>query len=136
MRDKNFDSIKNFNVPENWVENALNIPQTEKKSPVAFIKISRTLSAVASLVLVCALSVAVFFYTQKDDIVVPDYSVKESETAVESSQSQTNYESTQNSSIVENPTDKNSFRINFCKAEGSLSSAGRSFSSTTGFSRL
>lgn len=107
MRDKNFDSIKNFNVPENWVENALNIPQTEKKSPVAFIKFSRTLSAVASLVLVCALSVAVFFYTQKDDIVVPDYSVKESETAVESSQSQTNYESTQNSSIVENPTDKN-----------------------------
>ncbi len=108
MRDKNFDSIKNFNVPENWVENALNIPQSERKSPVAFIKFSRTLSAVASLVLVCALSVAVFFYTQKNDIVVPENNVVESESATQATKSSTSDSSTQGSSNVEKPTDKHS----------------------------
>ncbi len=70
MNDKNFDSLKNLKAPENWIENAINIPNTEEKpKPVFFLRYSKSLAAVACLVLVCIVSL--FFALNKDRAVLP-----------------------------------------------------------------
>lgn len=70
MSDKNFDSIKNFEVPQSWIDSALSVPQTApRKKPIVFLHFSRYATAVASFMLVCVLSVVVFML--HDDSVVP-----------------------------------------------------------------
>lgn len=61
MNDKNFDSLKNLKAPDSWIENALNIPNIENTSikPIFFIRYSRSIAAVACLVLVCTISLFV-----------------------------------------------------------------------------
>lgn len=73
MRKINFNNIENLTVPESWVEKALLLPEkVESKKVIHFSKHTRPLVAVASLFLVCALSVSLFFFTQKDDILKTD----------------------------------------------------------------
>ncbi len=73
MRKINFNSIENLTVPDIWVEKALLLPEkVDDKKVLYFSKYSRPLVAVASLFLVCALSVSLFFLTQKDDILKTD----------------------------------------------------------------
>lgn len=82
MSDKNFDSIKNFVVPQSWVDNALNVPNTtHRKKPIVFLNFSRYATAVAVLLLVCALSIVVFFMPD-DNIVEPDNKEKVDSTSI------------------------------------------------------
>ncbi|MBQ7134015.1 MAG: hypothetical protein IJO20_05915 [Ruminococcus sp.] len=70
MNDKNFDHLKNLKAPESWIENAINIPNTEdKQKPVFFLRYSRSLAAVACLVIVCAISLIIAL--NRDDNVLP-----------------------------------------------------------------
>ncbi|MBQ8860254.1 MAG: hypothetical protein IJ015_02825 [Ruminococcus sp.] len=64
MNKKNFNSISQFSVPQNWIDDALSIPSDrDKKKPIPFVKFSRTFAAVACLVLVCCVSLLLFFMT-------------------------------------------------------------------------
>ena len=62
MKKANFNTLKNLPVPEQWIEKALAIPETEEQKPVAvpFWKKPRFIATAASLVLVSALSVGLF----------------------------------------------------------------------------
>ena len=69
MNNKNFDRLKNIEVPESWIENAINIPNVvPKKKPLAFPRINRYLAAVACLVLVCSVSLVIALRMDKDVI--------------------------------------------------------------------
>ena len=69
VNDKNFDSFKNLKTPQKWIDNAINIPNTKKKSaPVFFIKYSKYIVAAACLVLVCAVSILVYSSNNKANI--------------------------------------------------------------------
>ncbi len=71
MNDFNFDKMKSFNTPDEWAEKAREIPQKYKKpTPFLFFPDSRSFAAVASLVLVCCLSV-LFFIIKPDDNILP-----------------------------------------------------------------
>lgn len=62
MKKANFNTLKNLPVPESWIENALAIPTEQEKKPAAlpFWKKPRFIAMAASLVLVSALSLALF----------------------------------------------------------------------------
>ncbi len=69
MEDFNFDSLKNIDVPDTWVENAINVPLHEDENkPVLFVKFNRTIAMAASLVIICAVSIMVLL-THNDDVV-------------------------------------------------------------------
>ena len=68
MKKVNFDSLTNLKAPESFIENAINATKTQKKKPLVFIKYSRALAAVACLVIMCAVSLGVYF---KEDRVTP-----------------------------------------------------------------
>ena len=59
MKKLNFNSIQSLQTPDSWIENALAIPEKESKKP-AFITRPRIIAAAASIVLVTAVSVALF----------------------------------------------------------------------------
>lgn len=59
MKKLNFNSIQSLQPPDSWIENALAIPEKESKKP-AFITRPRIIAAAASIVLVTAVSVALF----------------------------------------------------------------------------
>lgn len=63
MSDKNFNSIKNFEVPQSWIDGALNIPVTSKdKAPVIFfVKYSKFLVSAACILIVCMMSLFLLF---------------------------------------------------------------------------
>ena len=62
MKNFNFNSLQNLPTPESWIENALNIPAKEEQKPavIPFWRKPRVIAAAASLILVSALSVALF----------------------------------------------------------------------------
>ena len=62
MKEFNFNTLRDLPVPESWIENALAIPEREaaKTAAVPFWKKPRTIATAASLLLVSALSVALF----------------------------------------------------------------------------
>ena len=67
MKNVNFDTLKNLEAPEKWIENAINIQnQKAENKVIPFSKFSRTFAMVASLVLVCMVSVAVFLHFDKN----------------------------------------------------------------------
>lgn len=69
MNDFNFDKMKGFNTPDEWAEKAKDIPKKYKNpTPIIFFTDSRSFAAVASLVLVCCLSVLFFIFK-------PDYNI-------------------------------------------------------------
>ena len=69
MNEKNFNSISQFEVPKSWIDGALDVPSSHTKKPFPFINLTRTIAAVACFVLVCGLSVALYFMT--DDSSIP-----------------------------------------------------------------
>ena len=68
MNDKNFDSISQFSVPQSWIDGALNATSETPKKPLPFIRLTRTLAAVASIIFVCGIGVAVYFLTSDSSI--------------------------------------------------------------------
>ncbi len=62
MKEFNFNTIKNLPIPEQWIENALAIPEAEEQKPavVPFWRKPRFIALAASLVLVTALSISLF----------------------------------------------------------------------------
>lgn len=76
MSEFNFDKMKNIDIPESFVDAALKV-EKEQKSPIPFLKYSKIIAFAASIVLVCSLSVALFFITNKNEAVPP---IKNNET--------------------------------------------------------
>lgn len=62
MKEFNFDALRNLPVPEDWIENALAIPEEEEKKPavIPFWRKPRFIAMAASLMLVTALSIALY----------------------------------------------------------------------------
>lgn len=62
MKEFNFNTLRDLPVPENWIENALSIPEQEEQRPAAvpFWRKPRFIAMAASMVLVSALSIALF----------------------------------------------------------------------------
>lgn len=62
MKKANFNTLRDLPVPESWIENALAVPEAEEQKPVAvpFWRRPRFIAMAASLVLVSALSLALF----------------------------------------------------------------------------
>ena len=62
MKSFNFDTLQNLPIPEGWIENALSIPEQKEQKPalIPFWRRPRVIAAAASLILVSALSIALF----------------------------------------------------------------------------
>lgn len=58
MKKVNFNQLKNVKTPENWIENAINIPDKKNNAPFYFRP--RFIATAASVVLCCALSLLIF----------------------------------------------------------------------------
>lgn len=116
MSKLNINSIEKFSVPNDWIENALSIPEKQsRKAPIAFFKFSRTFAAVASLAIVCALSLTLFFYTQNKNVIPMQSSTQASETLLtesngyETVSDDTNSDNTSASSQHQNTGTTNGF---------------------------
>ncbi len=65
MKDKNFSSLKNITTPESWIENAKAIPNAPVKAEKkVFFTLPKILTAAACILLVCAVSVPLYVFTQ------------------------------------------------------------------------
>lgn len=61
MKNFNFDTLRDLPTPEGWIESALRIPEEETQPAVIpFWRRPRVIAAAASLILVSALSIALF----------------------------------------------------------------------------
>jgi len=56
----NFNNLKNIDVPDSWIENALSVPEKHKK--ISFLSFSRIVAAVACFVVVGSASLSVFLF--------------------------------------------------------------------------
>ena len=54
MDKYNFDQLKNIKVPENWIKNALNVPNEPPKRPLAPVRIYRFAAGIAACVVIAA----------------------------------------------------------------------------------
>lgn len=70
MSEFNFDNMKNVDIPDSWIDGALNVPP-DTEHPVPFLKHSKVIAFAASIVLVCSLSVVLFFVTNDNPVVPP-----------------------------------------------------------------
>ena len=115
MNEKNFNSISQFEVPKSWIDSALDVPASHTKKPFPFIKITRTLATVACFILVCGISVALYFLT--DDSSIPpvkspdsiqsqfvDYSNNTGESSNNSVQDNENNSDSSNTKLPQSPT--------------------------------
>lgn len=66
MKNKNFDSISKFSVPQSWIDAAKNVPNTNKKKAVVVIGFKRYLQAAACLVTVIGLTLLVLFMRENE----------------------------------------------------------------------
>lgn len=98
MNDKNFDSLKNLKAPDSWIENALNIANAQdvqKEKPIFFIRYSRSLAAVACLILVCTISLLVVLNKNDGSVpaIDPDYETVLTDSTDNEDDSQTEHQS-------------------------------------------
>ncbi len=70
MSEFNFDNMKNVDIPDSWIEGALKVPKNIQR-PTPFLKHSKIIAFAASIVLVCSISVALFFVTNDNPVVPP-----------------------------------------------------------------
>ena len=70
MSEFNFDNMKNVDIPDSWIEGALKVPK-DTIHPTPFLKYSKIIAFAASIVLVCSISVALFFVTNDNPVVPP-----------------------------------------------------------------
>lgn len=62
MNRLNFDNLKNLEIPDTWIENALSIPANHKSKSRSFLSYSRVVATAACFMVVCAASFSVFFF--------------------------------------------------------------------------
>ncbi len=107
MKNKNFNSISQFSVPQNWIDDALSIPSDKnKKKPILFVKFSRTFAAVACIVLVCCISLVLFFMAE-DGGNLPVNPTSSVSINNETNEKNTEYISTENDNNDLEPTQEN-----------------------------
>lgn len=71
MSEHNFNSLKNFEVPETWVKGALDVPPQEKEKNTIYL--SRILCIAACFTVIVVLSICVFaFYSSEKSVNIPD----------------------------------------------------------------
>lgn len=71
MKNKNFDSISKFSVPQSWIDNAKAVPATHhKKNPfiVFFTGYKKYIAAAAIMVLVLSLSLVVLMMNERPKV--------------------------------------------------------------------
>ncbi len=68
MNDFNFNNINNLEIPDSWADKA--IENAKNKKPIPVVWKTKTLAFVASLVLVCGLSVMMFLIFGRNEIPV------------------------------------------------------------------
>ncbi len=83
MKNVNFDTLKNLQAPEEWIENAISIQNQEQQNKlIPFSRFSRNFAMVASLIFVCMVSVAVFLSSDRNIVpVISDTQSSESKTS-------------------------------------------------------
>ena len=67
MSEFNFDKMKNLEIPDTWVDGALNVPP-KKKLPVICVNFRRVATAVACLLVVCLVGFIPFIINPDNDI--------------------------------------------------------------------
>ena len=65
MKDFDFDKLKNIEIPDTWVSNAMNVPQ-QPHFVTVFVK--KVLPIAAMFILVLTLSFFVFYLVSDDSI--------------------------------------------------------------------
>lgn len=70
MNDINFNNLKNLKVPEQCIENAVNIPNAQVPKPISFLKHSKAFISAACLVLVCIISTVAIVNKDKKDVLI------------------------------------------------------------------
>ncbi len=105
MKKVNFDSLTNLKAPDSWIENAINVPKMQKKKPLAFLKYSRTLAAVACLVIVSAVCLSVYLTNDRvTPPITPNASINNQNNDNTENKNENNSKDTQNSQEI-SPTD-------------------------------
>ncbi len=115
MKKVNFNNLDNIEIPDSWADKAIQAQKNPKKdAPLVLFRISRTLIAVASIALVCTLSITLYFFAHKDNIIPvnnPTVYISETVTSTNPTQKSPNPEESEKdytvkptSSIFENPT--------------------------------
>lgn len=79
MSEFKFDKLKNLDIPDTWVDGALDVPPKKDSSPVIYVNFRRIITAVASLLVVCVVCVSLFFYKPDDSILLTDPNAIETE---------------------------------------------------------
>ncbi len=84
MSEFNFNKLKNHEIPDSWISGALNVPPEKEKTPLIFSKAPKMLAFAATFVVVCALSVTLFIFTQKGAVLPTSNETQNTiETAIE-----------------------------------------------------
>lgn len=69
MKKVNFNSLENMQIPDSWADKAVLLSDSDKKiPPLVFTRWSRVMVALTSIILVCAMGVFVFFFSNNNDI--------------------------------------------------------------------
>lgn len=130
MKKVNFNQLKNVKTPEDWIENAINIPKKNNKT-VKFSKISVSVIA-ASFVCVCTVSVLIATnFSHKIEVPVSSVGTSFSETANSANTSASSASDAFTAAITP-PTDNSIFSYNPLLPSNSSGVSQRA-SSTTDF---
>lgn len=106
MNKLNFNSLKEFAVPENWIKNALNIPtEQERKKKTNFLRVRRVVTWAACLALVGIICVPVYIF-ESYEISVPSATHLQTETGESSSDLLNQSSQTLCSSEYTDPTER------------------------------
>ena len=108
MKKVNFNKLKNIKTPENWIDNAIKIPQTNKK-PIPFYRKPYAIASAACLVVCCAIGFLILnSFGTSNVIPTVEFSTSESSTQTDkqtgenSGTTSTTASSSQNTSTQQN----------------------------------
>ncbi len=115
MKKVNFNNLDNIEIPDSWADEAIQVQKNPKKdAPLVLFRVSRTLITVASIALVCTLSITLYFFAHKDNILpvnnptvhIPETvaSTNPTQKSPNPEESEKDYAAKSTSSIFENPT--------------------------------
>ncbi len=68
MSEFNFDKLKNIEVPDTWVDKALNVSPKTDKPPIFFVNFRRVAAAVVCLLVICVVCLSPLFFRNNNDL--------------------------------------------------------------------